>query len=170
MHSLHLLRHAKSSWKENVADRERRLNRRGREAARRIGRHLPEAVGALDLVLCSSAVRTCETMELVLAGYRVRPRVVIEDELYAANTEKLIGRLRRLDDDKRNVLLIGHNPGLHELAVTLAKVSSPSLQALASGKFPTAARASFRVSDRWSVLAGSRYELVAYVTVDSLRG
>jgi phosphohistidine phosphatase len=170
MHSLHLLRHAKSSWKEDVADRERRLNRRGREAARRVGRHLPATVGALDLVLCSSAVRTRETMELVLADYRVRPRSIIENELYAASPEKLIDRLRRLGEDNWNVLLIGHNPGLHELAVTLADVSSPSLRALASGKFPTAARASFRVSDCWSALGGSRYELVAYVTVESLRG
>jgi len=170
MHSLHLLRHAKSSWKEDVPDRERGLNRRGREAARRVGRHLPVAIGVLDLVLCSSAVRTRETMELVLAGYRVRPRSMIEDELYAAGVEKLIARLRRLDEDNRNVLLIGHNPGLHELAVAIADVSSPGTHALASGKFPTAARASFRVSDRWSALGGPRYELVDYITVDSLRG
>jgi len=169
MHSLHLLRHAKSSWKEDVEDRERRLNRRGREAARRVGRHLPATVGALDLVLCSSAVRTCETMELVLAEYRVRPRSMIEDELYAAGPGKLMDRLRRLDEDEGNVLLIGHNPGLHELAVNLADASSPLLRVLTSGKFPTAARASFRVSDCWSALSCSRYELVAYVTVESLR-
>jgi phosphohistidine phosphatase SixA len=66
--------------------------------------------------------------------------------------------------------LIGHNPGLHELAVALADVSSPSIDVLASGKFPTAARASFRLSDPWSALGCSRYPLVAYVTVDSLRG
>ena len=101
MHTLHLLRHAKSSWKEDVEDRERRLNRRGREAARRVGRHLPATVGALDLVLCSSAVRTRETMDLVLAEYRVRPRSMIEDELYAASPEKLMDRLRRLDEDDR---------------------------------------------------------------------
>jgi len=169
MHSLHLLRHAKSSWKEDVADRERRLNRRGREAARRVGRHLPTAIGVLDLVLCSSAVRTRETMELVLANYKIRPRSMIEDELYAASPEKLIDRLRRLDDDDRNVLLIGHNPGLRKLAVILADASSPALRALASGKFPTGARVSFRVSDRWSTLDASRHELVAYVTVESLR-
>jgi phosphohistidine phosphatase len=170
MHELHLLRHAKSSWKENVADRERRLNRRGREAARRVGHSLPAMVGALDLVLCSSALRTRETMELVLADYKVKPRSMIEDELYAVSLENLMQRLRRLDEDDRNVLLIGHNPSLHELAVALADESSPAHRALASGKFPTAARASFRVSDFWSALGGSRYELVAYVTAASLRG
>ena len=170
MRSLHLLRHAKSSWKEDVGDRERRLNRRGREAARRVARRLPATVGVLDLVLCSSAVRTRETMELVLADYKSPPRSMIEDELYAASAETLLDRLRRLDDDSRNVLLVGHNPGLHELAVKLAGPSSPGLRALASGKFPTAARASFGLSDRWSALGGSRCQLVAYVTADSLRG
>jgi len=170
MRLLHLLRHAKSSWKEDVGDRERRLNRRGREAARRIGRQLPATVGVLDLVLCSSAVRTRETMELVLADYKSPPRSMIEDELYGASAETLLDRLRRLDDDNRNVLLIGHNPGLHELAVKLAGADSPILHALASGKFPTTARASFRLSDRWPALGGSRCELVAYVTVGSLRG
>ena len=170
MHSLHLLRHAKSSWKEDVADRERRLNRRGREAARRVGRHLPATIGELDLVLCSSAVRTRETMELVLADYKVQPRSMIEDELYAASLEKLLDRLRRLSEDNRNVLLIGHNTGLHELAVALTDESSPSRRGLASGKFPTAARASFRVPDCWPALGGSRYELIAYVTAESLRG
>src|SRR5262249_51294747 len=157
MHRLHLLRHAKSSWKEDVEDRERRLNRRGREAARRVGRHLPGAVGALDLVLCSSAVRTRETMDLVFADYSQQPRSIIEDELYAASPQKLMERLRRVDDDYANVLLIGHNPGIHELAVSLANANSPGVRALVSGKFPTAARASFEIPDHWPALGGSRY-------------
>src|SRR5205814_1509947 len=82
MHMLHLLRHAKSSWKEEVEDHERRLNRRGREAARRVGLALPATIGKLDLILCSSARRTRETMELVFAEFVVRPRSVAEDELY----------------------------------------------------------------------------------------
>jgi phosphohistidine phosphatase len=170
MHKLHLLRHAKSSWKDDVEDRERRLNRRGRDAARWVGRHLPATIGALDLVLCSSAARTRETMDLILADYRVRPRCVIEDELYAASPEKLMERLRRLDEDNLNVLLIGHNPGIQELAVTLADANSTGVRALLSSKFPTTARASFKIPDRWSALGGSHYELVAYVTVESLRG
>jgi phosphohistidine phosphatase len=170
MHRLHLLRHAKSSWKEDVEDRERRLNRRGREAARRVGRRMPATVGELDLVLCSSAVRTRETLELVLAHYKVRPRILIEDELYAASSQKLMDRLRQLDEDDRNVLLIGHNPGLHELAITLANTNSVSFRVLASGKFPTAARASFQIADCWSALGHSRYELVDYIAAEPLRG
>jgi phosphohistidine phosphatase len=108
-------------------------------------------------------------MDLFLAEFMIRPRSKIEDELYAASQEKLMGRLRRLPEDEVNVLLVGHNPGLLELAITLADTSSARFQALASGKFPTAARASFRISDCWSALGRSRYELVDYVTAESLR-
>jgi phosphohistidine phosphatase len=169
MHMLHLLRHAKSSWKEGVEDHERRLNRRGREAARRVGRHLTASVGVLDLVLCSSARRTRETLELVLADFATRPDTVIEDELYAASKADLIDRLRNLDEGIGNVLLLGHNPGLHELAVDLADTSSARFSTLQSGEFPTAARASLRIADPWSALGCSRYELVDYVTAESLR-
>jgi phosphohistidine phosphatase len=169
MHKLHLLRHAKSSWKQDVEDHQRRLNRRGREAARRVGRHFPETVETLDLILCSSALRARETMDLFLAELRIRPRSKIEDELYAASEEKLMGRLRQLTEDEVNVLLVGHNPGLHELAITLADTSSVRFRALASGKFPTAARVSFQISDCWSALGQSRYELVDYVTAESLQ-
>jgi phosphohistidine phosphatase len=168
MKILHLLRHAKSSWKEDVEDHERPLNRRGREAARRIGKHFAETVGPLDLVLCSSALRTRETLELVLAEYTVPPRRLIEDGLYAASQERLLDRLRRLSEVEVNVLLIGHNPGLHELAVTLADTSSPSFRVLSVGKFPTAARASFQVSEPWSALTSSHQRLVDYVTPESL--
>jgi phosphohistidine phosphatase len=170
MKMLHLLRHAKSSWKEDVEDRERELNRRGREAARGVGKHLAKTVGSLDLVLCSSALRTRETLDLVLAKFAVTPRIVIEDELYAASQEELMDRLRRLSEEEVNVLLIGHNPGLHELAITLGETSSPGFPVLASGKFPTTTCASFQISGPWSTLALSRHRLVGYVTPASLAG
>jgi phosphohistidine phosphatase len=169
MNMLHLLRHAKSSAKEDVEDHERPLSQRGREAARCVGQHLPAMVGALDLVLCSSALRTRETLDLVLAAFSLRPRSVIEDGLYLASRERLMERLHRLDEADVNVLLVGHNPGLHELAVALAEKSSLSFRALTSGKFPTAAFASFHVP-RWSALGYSRHELIAYATPKSLAG
>ncbi len=170
MNMLHLLRHAKSSWKGDVEDHQRPLSRRGRDAARRVGRHLPTTTGALDLVLSSSALRTRETLDLVLAEFSPRPRSVVEDELYLATCERLMDRLRRLDEGEVNVLLIGHNPGLHELAIALAEKSSPNFRALASGKFPTAAYASFQVPERWSVLGYSRNALLDYATPESLTG
>jgi len=170
MHMLHLLRHAKSSWKDDIEDHPRPLNRRGREAAQRVGRHLPAVAGGIDLVLCSSAARTRETLELALAGFAVRPRCMIEDPLYLADRDRLINRLQRLAEAEVNVLLIGHNPGLHDLAVALAEPDTLRSRALASGKFPTAARASLCIATRWSALGASRHPLVDYVTVGSLSG
>jgi len=169
MHTLHLLRHAKSSWKEDVDDHQRGLNRRGREAARRVGEHLP-AVGSLDLVLASSATRTRQTLDLVLARFAARPRIQIEDELYLAGAERLLDRLRRLAEEDRNVLLIGHNPGLRELALALVDATAPASVPLVSGKFPTAARVSFHVATPWPALGRSRLIPADYVTVESLPG
>lgn len=170
MKRLHLLRHAKSSWKDDVEDRERALNRRGREAARRVGHHLAKTIGPLDLVLCSSALRTRETLELVLANFTNTPYSAIEGELYAASQEQLMERLHRLSEEETNVLLIGHNPGLHELAIALADNSSSHFNMLAADKFPTGACASFEVASRWSALAYSRNGLIGYVTPGALAG
>jgi phosphohistidine phosphatase len=168
MNMLHLLRHAKSSTKEGVEDYERQLSGRGRKTARRIGRNLAVKLGAIDLVLCSSARRTRETLDLVLDEFSPTPRTSIEDGLYLASRERLTARLGRLGARDGNVLLIGHNPGLHELAVALADENSPAFRALASGKFPTAACVSFRVPADWSVLGSSRHEVIDYVTPASL--
>lgn len=169
MNRLHLLRHAKSSAKEKVDDRERPLSRRGRETARRIAKYLPASLGEIDLVLCSSARRTRETLELVATEFTPRPRVVVEDGLYLASCRNLVARLRCLDPTEVGVLVIGHNPGLHELAVALADKNSPAFPELAGGKFPTAAFASFLVSD-WPTLGYSRHPLTAYRTPESLLG
>ena len=170
MHTLHLLRHAKSSRKEEVEDHERGLSRRGRDAARRLAGHLPDALGPLDLVLVSTAARTRQTLDLALAGFNPRPRLAIEDGLYLASAERLRERLRLLAEDEKNVLVIGHNPGLHELALALADASAPASQPLVAGKFPTAARVSFRLAAPWSALGRARLVPIAYVTAESLVG
>lgn len=168
MNTLHLLRHAKSSAKAAIDDHERPLSRRGREAARRIGKHLSARGAAFDVALCSSARRTRETLDLLLTGFSPRPRCVIEGGLYLAGLDRLLARLRRLDPGDANVLLVGHNPGLHELAVGLADSSSPDFDKLGSGKFPTGAYASFDVATDWSALGYSPHRLIFYVTPKSL--
>jgi phosphohistidine phosphatase len=168
MHRLHLLRHAKSSRDDQFEDRERPLSRRGRDEARRIGEGLPAAVGAVDLVLCSTALRTRETAELALAGFAPSPPVSFEDGIYLASAKALFRRLARLDEATEAVLLIGHNPGLHELAIALAEPDSPRFRALTAGKFPTSARASFAIESSWATLDRSRHALLDYATPKSL--
>jgi phosphohistidine phosphatase len=168
MHRLHLLRHGKSSRDDAVEDHERRLSRRGRDDARAVGETLPAAMGIVDLVLCSSALRTRETAELALAGFAPCPRILFEDGLYLAGPAALSKRLMQLDESDGAVLVIGHNPGLHELAIALGAPDSPSYRALASGKFPTTARASFAIERPWSALHRYRHRLTDYVTAKSL--
>ncbi len=168
MHRLHLLRHAKSDRDEGLEDHERKLSRRGREAARRVGESLPSALGTIDLVLCSTSLRTRETAELVLAGFAAPPPIRFEDALYLAGRAALLRHLRQLDESAGVVMVIGHNPGLHELALALASADSPRYPALASGKFPTTARASFAIRQPWADLARSRHMLTDYVTAKSL--
>jgi phosphohistidine phosphatase len=168
MHRLHLLRHAKSDPDKPIEDHERPLSRRGREAARRVGESLPAALGDVDLVLCSTALRTRQTAELILAGFATPPRTRFEDGLYLADAPTLMHRLRRLDESDGAVMVIGHNPGLQELALVLAAPGSPHYRALAGGKFPTGARASFAVEGPWAGLDRLRHPLVGYVTPKSL--
>jgi phosphohistidine phosphatase len=168
MHELHLLRHAKSAQEDGADDHQRPLTRTGRGDARRVAESLPAALGSIDLVLCSTARRTRETATLVLAGFAIPPPVAYEDLLYLAALPQLMGRLRRLDEGTGTVLLIGHNPGLHELALALAAVDSLHYPLLATGKFPAAARASFAIGTSWASLDRSRHALRDYVTPASL--
>ena len=170
MHRLHLLRHAKSSRDEGIEDEERPLSRRGRDASRRIGEILPAGTGKVDLVLCSNALRTRETLDHLIRAYGRTPAVSIEDGLYLATVRGLLERIEAVEDEIATLLVIGHNPGLHELAIALAAPDSPSFRALAGGKFPTTARASFAIDAPWSALGRSRHWLADYVTSKSLGG
>ncbi len=167
MHRLHLLRHAKAERDAPGDDKARHLTRRGRDDAKRVGAGLPAAIGALDLVLCSPSLRTRETAELVLAGFAEPPPILYEDTLYLAGPGALMQRLRNLDESAGAVLVIGHNPGLHALAIALAAPHSPGSQALAAGKFPTTARASFAVAVPWAGLDRMRHTLTGYATPKS---
>jgi phosphohistidine phosphatase len=170
MHQLHLLRHAKSSWDDDADDHERPLNKRGREGAQLIGDTLPRAINAPHLVLCSSALRTRETAELALAGFAKAPKILFEDELYLASADKLLARLRELDEGVTSVMVIGHNPGLHELAVALAAPGTDGFSTLANGKFPTGVRCGFDIGTSWAEIGDARHRLVDYVTLKSLGG
>lgn len=167
MHSLYLLRHAKSSWDDpTLTDHERPLAPRGRRDAKLIAKHLRRAGGDPELVLCSSAVRTRETLELLrpaLAG----ATVMVEEELYGASAEDLLARVRVVPDPVASVLLIGHNPGLHELALSLA-TAGDELERLEL-KFPTAALATLVLTTTWSRLAPAGATLEAYVVPKQLR-
>jgi phosphohistidine phosphatase len=131
MKRVYLLRHAKSSWKHpELPDRDRPLAGRGKRAAKAIVKHMRAQEFEPELVLCSTARRARETLERIEPALGRAP-VRVEGELYGASARELLVRLRRLPDDVGSVLVIGHNPGMHELASELAG-SAPELV----GKFP----------------------------------
>ncbi len=120
-----------------------------------------------ELVLCSSAVRTRETLELIRPALGTST-VTVEDELYAASFDDLLARLRSLPDTVASVMLIGHNPGLEELALALASAGA-DLRRL-EAKFPTAALATLTLADTaWDRLAQSSGALTAFVVPKQLR-
>jgi phosphohistidine phosphatase len=139
MKQLYLLRHAKSSWKDtSLPDHDRPLAGRGRRAAKAIARHLREQRIEPELVLCSTARRARETLERLEPALGT-PSVQVEGDLYAASAPQLLERLRNVPDKVESVMLIGHNPGLQELALDLAR-ASPAVRDVAT-KYPTAALA-----------------------------
>ena len=132
---------------------------RGCKAARLIADWFIENEFKPALVLCSSAVRARETMDLVTPAFGTATATKIEKSLYLASAEDLLDRIHDIDADVPSVLIIGHNPGLQELAIALAP--RRERKALAE-KFPTAALAWLRVSSRWSDLRPGTNELMAY--------
>jgi len=118
--SLLLLRHAKSSWADHtVSDRARPLNPRGERAAALMGVYLGQRGAPPSLVLCSTAQRARQTQERISGLMTVEPVVRHLEELYLATPDEILGLLRELPDPTRRVLVIGHNPGLEELAFEL---------------------------------------------------
>jgi phosphohistidine phosphatase len=159
--NLHLLRHAKSDWDDpSMADIDRPLASRGRKAARAIGRHLKKSSIKPELILCSPARRARQTLELMVEAYEAMPKIKFEAWLYAASLNSLLVNMRKLPPETASVMVIGHNPGLEELATTLAATGA-DLDRLRD-KFPTGALASLRVPE-WGSLAPGCAELAAFV-------
>jgi phosphohistidine phosphatase len=141
--TLHLLRHAKSSWDDGgQADIERPLAPRGRRAARRLAAQLRREGVRPRLVLCSSARRALQTLELVRPALPATAEILAEDRLYAATGEELLDRLRQVPIRLTEVLLVGHNPGIHDLALALA---GPTAPAGLRDQLPTGALVSLRL-------------------------
>ncbi|HUK95667.1 MAG TPA: histidine phosphatase family protein [Gaiellaceae bacterium] len=165
---LYLLRHAKSSWEDpSLPDRERPLAPRGRRDSQRIAKHLARLEIDPELVLCSDAVRTRETLELIrpaLGAAEVR----LEEGLYAASSDELLERIRLVPETVTSVMLIGHNPGMQALALLLVSRGA-ELERL-EAKFPTAALATLVFpKTTWNDIAPADATLAGYVVPKQLR-
>jgi len=161
--TIYLLRHAKAAAESPTGDSGRGLTKRGRKAATAMAGFLGGLDPAPALVLCSTAARTRETLDLVLPALHPSPKIAYEEELYLAEAKSLLRQLRHLPKDAGSVLLVGHNPGLHELGARLAVDPGPLAQ-----DFPTAALAVLRLAGDWADLRWHGATLALYRTPKEL--
>lgn len=141
MKTLYLLRHAKSSWdQEGLADHDRPLAPRGEKAARLVGEYLHKHHARIDLVLCSTAVRAVESRKRVMTALGAPfPPVEHERGLYLCGANTLLERLRDAPDTATGLMLIAHNPDLHDLAQQLTGSGDQGHRHALADKFPTGA-------------------------------
>lgn len=160
-----LLRHAKSSWDDPLLeDFDRPLAKRGRSAARRIADWLTQNKIQPSLVLCSPAVRTRQTLDLITDAIGPGAKVIQDKALYLAEGDALLARIRAVDNHVGSLLLVGHNPGLQELAVTLAASAAKRERARLAEKFPTASVAWFEVNGSgWADIDPATTELIEFL-------
>ncbi|MFF9476990.1 SixA phosphatase family protein [Streptomyces roseolus] len=144
-----LFRHAKAEWSD-VDDHERPLADRGRKDAPVAGRWLADSGIDPELALCSTAARCREAWKLAVAELPQRPRSVYDDRLYEASLGELIAVLNETSDEVRDLLVVGHNPGLHALADALAGEAEGDLLArMNRSGFPTSAIAVLTFTGSW---------------------
>jgi phosphohistidine phosphatase len=148
-----LLRHAKSDWPVGVPDQRRPLAARGRRDAPVAGRLLAERVGVPDLVLVSPAQRTRETWDLARTAFAAPPHAEICDPVYDASVDDLLLVLRDVSAHVTTVVVVGHNPGLEELAFALddGEGDQPAQRRMGE-KFPTSALAVLTTTREWTHL------------------
>lgn len=161
-----LLRHAKSAWdNQDIADFDRPLAPRGRKAAPVVGAYLARKNYVPDLVLCSSAKRASETLDLTIAGWPKQPTVRRLKSLYLAMPREMLKRLQTAGSEFAAVMLVGHNPGIADLANWLCHDGDPAARGALARKFPTGAVAviDFDVED-WKDVDAETGKLIDFAT------
>jgi phosphohistidine phosphatase len=116
MKTLFLLRHAKSSWKDaTLPDFDRPLSGRGTKAAELVASFMSKKKVVPELILSSPAVRTRQTADIIIKTAKFRAELRYDQRIYEAGPVRLLEVISEIDQDKKRVMLVGHNPGLEEL-------------------------------------------------------
>jgi phosphohistidine phosphatase len=175
MRRLMLLRHAKT---ENDApsgrDQDRRLDDRGRKDAAEIGGWIARHPPVPDAVLVSPAVRAHQTWEIAAAAMKELarpPHVELLPELYGADPSQLLQSIHAASaTDSQRLMVVGHNPGMHELALALAGSGDAAGRRALSENLPTSGLAIFDFEvDDWADVAFRRGRLVLFVSPKLLK-
>jgi phosphohistidine phosphatase len=163
--TIYLLRHAKSSWQDPEAeDFDRRLSKRGREAAKSMANYVSTHRIVPAQILCSPALRTRETLEQMEAKLDAAIPIRFEKGVYNADAPALLRRLRRLSDALPSVMIIGHNPGMERLALMLTGDGEATARDKLANKYPTGTLAILTAAaDHWHEIGPATARLEAFV-------
>jgi phosphohistidine phosphatase len=167
MLTLSLLRHAKSSWADpELDDHDRPLAKRGAKAIPVLAKFIRQEKLRPDLILCSDAMRTRATLALLLAELGPpTPQVVYSEALYLAAPDTIRTLLSEAGESEPHILVVGHNPGLHALALELVGQSDRKTLAALAREFPTGALAVLTFDARsWKDVASASGQLEHFTT------
>lgn len=167
---LYILRHAKAeTGASSQDDHDRSLTARGGAAADAMGHFLQKQGVRVDKVLCSTAARARQTLAAVQEVTGKEWPVEHSDRLYLASVNEMTQLLSHLDESVSRVMIVGHNPGLHQFSLKLAKSGEHELMDNLAIKFPTCAFAAIALGEMpWRDLAHMHGELKAFATPSML--
>ncbi len=138
MKYLYIIRHAKAEpFKSNQEDHERQLIEQGKKRAEKLGKWLLNASPGIEQIFCSSSNRTCQTAEIINTEFLDKVPVNINSELYGATEEILLNFLVNINDEINSIGLIGHQPGIKNLAIYLTGGYSKGLENSLNVNFST---------------------------------
>lgn len=165
--TLTILRHAKAeSGSATQDDHDRALTERGQVAATAIGNFMARHHMAFDLVLCSTSRRTRQTFDQL--QIEPAPPVEYSERLYLASANEIISVLAQTPVAVKDMLLIGHNPGLQQLCLKLSKHGDEDLIDTMAIKFPTCALATIAIGENWQDVLQPNGELLEFLTPKAL--
>lgn len=166
MKTLYLLRHAKAEpARGRETDSERTLSVNGQQTCQLVGAYMKAKHYLPEQVVASAARRTVETCEMTLKAAGINPPVDVQKNLYLATAEDLLHAIRQMEDGTPSVMMVGHNPGLHHLALALAEPVHSNLYVLLDIKYPTGALAVLHFDcASWQDISPGRGELADFMT------
>lgn len=165
MKTLTLLRHAKSGWDDPVArDFDRPLNAKGKRAAVMVGRHMRSLDLRFDHAIASPALRVTETLEQIESGYGRTIAPALDRRVYLASAATLLDVVHGFPAEAERALLIGHNPGLEDLVLTLVADGADPLRDAVEDKYPTASIAELQFeTEQWADIGSVTARLTRFI-------
>lgn len=170
MLTLSIVRHAKSSWgTPSLRDIDRPLNTRGKSQAQKLGTFLSDHELLPDLIICSSAKRARQTLKHLKKKWTTDAEIIVEDQLYLASPGTITTLLEELGNQHDHIMIIGHNPGLHMLAMRLAHHGKADDLDVLMEKYPTATLSVIQSdANKWEDIESGSGELKHFITPKNL--